>query len=297
MHWTNKDIPEQTGRTAIVTGSNSGIGYETAKALAKRGATVILACRDAERGKSAVQRIADETSSTLVSHHPLDLASLQSISMFAKCICNELDRLDLLINNAGVMVPAKRIPTEDGFELQFGVNHLGHFALTKLLLDLLVSTKGSRVVTVSSQAHRHGRIHFDDLNWNNRYRRYGAYAQSKLCNLLFTKELGRRLQDSNGDTIAVAAHPGWTNTDLQRHIPAGGLFNRLFAMPPSQGALPILRAAVDPEVQNGEFIGPHGIYEMRGMPVRVSPSKRANNEDDAARLWEVSSELIQVAHA
>lgn len=291
--WAAEQTPNQEGRVAIITGANSGVGLETARVLAGRGAIVILACRSAERAEAAVLNIKQSHPEAVVSHSLIDLADLQSTRDFATRIHDELGRLDLLINNAGVMVPRKRVPTKDGFELQIGVNHLGHFALTGLLLDLLVKTPQSRVVTVSSQAHRHSKMQFRDLNWNERrYKRYAAYSQSKLANLLFTAELNRRLQAQ--DSIAVASHPGWTSTDLQRNIPGGMFFNKALAMTPKDGALPSLRAALDTSVKGGDYFGPGGLYEMRGMPVRVESSKQARSLVDAERLWRMSTQLTGV---
>lgn len=293
--WKADRIPRQTGRLAIVTGANSGIGYETAKALADAGAAVILACRSDEKGQEAAGRIVAEHPQARVSVKTLDLSSLASVRAFAAEMIREHDRLDLLINNAGVMMPPERTLTEDGFELQFGINHLGHFALTALLLDLMIGTAGSRVVTVSSSAHRWGEINFDDLNWERRgYRRMPAYGQSKLANLLFTFELQRRLERVRAATVALAAHPGWTGTNLQRHSGAFRRLNPVFAMNPWQGALPTLYAATAPDAQGGEYYGPDGLMEIRGYPTRVATSDAALEVEVAERLWRVSEALTGV---
>lgn len=293
--WKADRIPQQTGRLAIVTGANSGIGYETAKALADAGAAVILACRSDEKGQEAAGRIVAEHPQARVSVKTLDLSSLASVRAFAAEMIREHDRLDLLINNAGVMMPPERTLTEDGFELQFGINHLGHFALTALLLDLMIGTAGSRVVTVSSSAHRWGEINFDDLNWERRgYRRMPAYGQSKLANLLFTFELQRRLERVRAATVALAAHPGWTGTNLQRHSGAFRRLNPVFAMNPWQGALPTLYAATAPDAQGGEYYGPDGLMEIRGYPTRVATSDAALEVEVAERLWRVSEALTGV---
>lgn len=292
--WTHDDIPDQSGRVAIVTGANTGIGYETARALARKGAQVTLACRSREKGEAAVARIAAEEPRGSVTFAALDLADLDSVRRFAKAFADSHDRLDLLVNNAGVMVPPAS-KTKQGFELQFGVNHLGHFALTGLLLDLLRKTSGARVVSVSSAAHRMGAMDFDDLDFETRgYDPWAAYGQSKLANLLFTFELQRRFEGEGEDAIAVAAHPGWTGTDLQRHAWYVRLMNLVIAMTPEQGALPTLRAATAPDVQGGEYYGPHGFQEMRGYPVRVDTTDAARSREDAARLWQLSEERTGV---
>jgi len=291
---TRNDIPDQTGRSTIVTGANAGIGYETARALAHAGADVTLACRSRQKGEGAVARIAAEQPRGRASFAALDLADLDSVRDFAETFGRTHERLDLLVNNAGVMVPPES-RTAQGFELQLGVNHLGHFALTLRLLDLLGATPGARVVTVSSSAHRFGRMDFDDLNFATRdYDAWAAYGQSKLANLLFTFELQRRCEARGLDVIAAAAHPGWTGTDLQRHAWYMRLFNHLVAMSPSQGALPTLRAATAPDVRGGDYFGPDGFQEMRGHPVRVGTTQAAKNPEDSARLWQVSEELTAV---
>jgi NAD(P)-dependent dehydrogenase (short-subunit alcohol dehydrogenase family) len=296
--WKADRIPDQAGRLAIVTGANSGIGYETARALAKAGATVVLACRSDEKGKEAASRILAEHPQARLIVKTLDLSSLASVRAFAAAIRREHQRLDLLINNAGVMMPPERTLTEDGFELQFGINHLGHFALTALLLDLVLETEGSRVVTVSSSAHRWGEIDLDDLNWERRtYQRMPSYGQSKLANLLFTFELQRRLEQAWSATAALAAHPGWTGTNLQRHSGAFRRLNPVFSMKPWQGALPTLYAATAPNAQGGEYYGPDGLMEIRGYPTRVATSDAALDVEAAERLWRVSEELTGVRYA
>jgi NAD(P)-dependent dehydrogenase (short-subunit alcohol dehydrogenase family) len=294
MKWTSAHIPDQTGRTAIVTGANSGIGFETARALAAKGARVVLACRDEAKGIAACERIMEEGGSARVAMMPLDLSALPSVRAFVAEFEARYERLDLLINNAGVMMPARRSRTADGYERQFGTNHLGHFALTGLLLPHLSSTAGSRVVTVSSLAHRLGTIDFDDLQQERRpYGRMASYAQSKLANLLFTFELQRRLA-AGAATQALAAHPGWTATNLQRETPLFRIFNRPLAMKPWQGALPTLYAATATEAKGGESYGPDGWFELRGFPRRVGTSERALSTEDAARLWRASETLTGV---
>ena len=262
-HWTTSDIPDQTGRTAVVTGANTGLGYETALALASRGARVVLAVRNLDKGKAAADLIARRTPGSDVSVQELDLTSLASVDAAADALRTSLDRIDLLINNAGVMMTPKAT-TQDGFELQFGTNHLGHFALTGRLLDQLLETPGSRVVTVSSNGHKFGRINFDDLQSERSYSRVGAYGQAKLANLLFTYELQRRLLGTN--TIAVAAHPGSSTSELGRNVPRAVqlVFRPLQLQDSAMGALPTLRAATDPGVLGGQYLGPANILQMRG---------------------------------
>ncbi|MEJ2747400.1 MAG: SDR family NAD(P)-dependent oxidoreductase [Anaerolineae bacterium] len=292
-HWTVDDIPDQSGKVAIVTGANSGIGYETARALAHKGATTILACRNEQKGQAAVEKIQNEQpKGTAVLMH-LDLADLDSIHAFADNFKAQYQRLDLLINNAGVMIPPYG-KTADGFEQQFGINHLGHFALTGQLLDLLRHTPEARVVTVSSMMHLRGEINFADLNSEKNYNRSAAYAQSKLANLLFTYELQRQLAATGGDTVAVAAHPGWAATNLQKHSGLMNLMNRFLAQSPAMGALPTLRAATAPGVHGGEYYGPGQRFGAGGYPKKVQSNGRSHDTAVAAKLWTVSEELTGV---
>lgn len=294
--WTNEDIPNQSGRTVIVTGANTGIGLETARELANKGAWVIMACRDLDKGRVAMENILAETAGAAVSVEQLDLSDLRNVEAFAARFSEQHDRLDLLILNAGVMVPPES-KTAQGFELQFGVNHLGHFALTGALLPLVQATDGSRIVVVSSTAATRGAIDFDDLQFEKRgYQPWPAYGQSKLANQLFTLELQRRLKAAGSSVLVTAAHPGWTATDLQRTSPTAKFLNRFFAMDPPQGALPTLRAAVDPEVTGGEYYGPDGFMQMRGHPKRIEMVKRAYDDEVARWLWEVSEELTGVRY-
>ena len=297
--WTASDNPDQTGRTAIVTGANTGLGFQTVTALAAHGAHVVLAVRNLDKGKDAVQKIAAASPGAAVTLQELDLTSLSSVRAAADELRSKHDGIDLLINNAGVMWTPKSI-TKDGFELQFGTNHLGHFALTGLLLDRLLPTQGSRVVTVSSVGHRlRAAIHFDDLQWERSYSAFSAYGQSKLANLLFTYELQRRLAP-RGTTIAAAAHPGGSNTELMRNMPAP-LRVATAAMAPlfqgaDMGALPTLRAATDPDVLGGQYFGPDGFGHMRGYPKVVSSSDQSHDESLQRRLWEVSEKLTGVVY-
>jgi NAD(P)-dependent dehydrogenase (short-subunit alcohol dehydrogenase family) len=294
--WTTADIPDQTGRTAVVTGANTGLGYETAAALAAKGAHVVLAVRNLEKGKAAAALIGNRNPGASVAVQELDLTSLDSIRTAADQLRADYPSIDLLINNAGVMFTPKDT-TKDGFELQFGTNHLGHFALTNLVLDRVLAAPGSRVVTVSSVGHRFARrIRFDDLQWEREYSRVGAYGQAKLANLLFTYELQRRLQGTN--TIAAAAHPGGSRTELTRNLPrlvgaATRLVEPLFQSA-DMGALPTLRAATDPGVLGGQYYGPDGFAEQRGYPKVVASSAASHDTDAQRRLWTVSEELTGV---
>jgi NAD(P)-dependent dehydrogenase (short-subunit alcohol dehydrogenase family) len=291
--WTQYDIPDQKGRVAVVTGANTGLGFETARMLAERGASVVLAVRDVEKGKQAATRMAGD-----VTVQALDLTSLASVRAAAADLRAAHQRIDLLINNAGVMYTPKQT-TQDGFEMQFGTNHLGHFALTGLLLDLLLPVPGSRVVTVSSVGHRiRAAIHFDDLQWERSYGRAAAYGQSKLANLMFTYELQRRLA-AHGTTIAVAAHPGVSNTELARNTPAAvrlplSWLAPLITQKATMGALPTLRAATDSAVLGGQYYGPEGRGEVRGHPRLVTSSPESYDATVQQRLWAVSEDLTGV---
>lgn len=295
--WTTTDIPDQNGRVAVITGANTGLGYETAAALAARGAHVVLAVRNLDKGKDAAALISRRNPGASVALQELDLTSLDSIRSAAEQLRADHDRIDLLINNAGVMWTPKST-TKDGFELQFGTNHLGHFAFTGLLLDRMLPVEGSRIVTVSSIGHRiRADIHFDDLQWERSYSRVAAYGQAKLANLLFTYELQRRLAP-HGTTIAAAAHPGGSRTELTRNLPpllarVTPLIEPLF-QGADMGALPTLRAATDPGVLGGQYYGPDGWGEQRGYPKVVQSSRKSHDIDVQKRLWTVSEELTGV---
>lgn len=303
--WTANDIPDLTGKTAIVTGANSGLGYETALELAGHGARVILACRDLKKGDGALAQIQAAHGAADVELSELDLASLRSIRAFVERFASRHDRLDILCNNAGIMAIPRR-ETEDGFEMQIGTNHLGHFALTGLLLPSLAAAPAARIVNVSSLAHRLGRIRFDDLQSRRSYNRWLAYGQSKLANLLFTFDLQRRLDASTHPVLAVAAHPGYASTNLQLAAPKmensnlmGSLFalsNNIFAQSAKMGALPSLRAATDPDVQGGDYYGPRGFMEGQGLPKKVRANERARDRDTQRRFFDVSEELTGVRY-
>ncbi|OBK81463.1 SDR family NAD(P)-dependent oxidoreductase [Mycobacterium sp. 1164985.4] len=297
--WTAADIPDQSGRTAIVTGANSGLGYDTAAALAAKGAQVVLAVRNLDKGNEAVDRIRKSTPNAAVSLTELDLSSLGSVRRAADELRAAHPRIDLLINNAGVMYVPNRETTKDGFEMQFGTNHLGHFALTGLLLENLLTVEGSRVVTVSSVGHRIlARIRFEDPHFETGYNRVRAYGQSKLANLMFTYELQRRLAAKGAPTIAAAAHPGLSDTELMRYMPAfiPDFVWKFAAQPPDKGALPTLRAATDQGVQGGQYYGPDGIGEVTGNPKLVASSAQSHDEDIQHRLWTMSEELTGVTY-
>jgi NAD(P)-dependent dehydrogenase (short-subunit alcohol dehydrogenase family) len=303
--WTTADIPDQTGRTLLITGANAGIGYHQARELAAKGATVLLASRDLERGRAARDRIVAIAPGARVEVVALDLADLDSVQRLADQVLIRDEGLDVLVNNAGVMGVPDRQTTAQGIELQFGTNHLGHFALTGRLLPALLHRPGSRVVTVSSVMHRLGRLDLGDLNSQRRYRRWQAYNNSKLANALFGLELGRRLRAAGAGTASVGAHPGYSRTGLQvtgprlggGNVPADAVefLTRLFGQSAAQGALPVLRAATDPEVAGGDFLGPDGLGGARGWPVKVQYARRACDQQTAGRLWAISEQLTGVS--
>ncbi len=307
--WGMDQLPDCADKTVLITGANSGLGFEATKAFAANGATVIMACRSTDRGHQAATDIRDSVGTTgaTLDVRQCDLASLASVESFASGVAQDYDGLDVLCNNAGVMA-IPRQETEDGFEKQFGVNHLGHFALTGHLLDLLIGSAGeSRVVTHSSGAHESGAIDFDDLHREQSYGKWDAYGQSKLANLLFAYELQRRLEaaDVTG-TISVACHPGYAATNLQYRGPEQngsrlrlGLMkvaNAVVAQSAQSGALPLLYASTAPDVQGGDYYGPGGFLSMRGAPEKQSSSEASYDERDAKRLWTVSEELTGVAY-
>ena len=298
--WDPSSIEDMTGKVVLVTGASSGIGLGTATSLAANGATVVLGARSESRATDARARITASAPNAVIEVLLMDLASLNDTHRAATEFLTSHQRLDLLINNAGVMVPPYG-QTADGFELQIGTNHLGHFALTGLLLDRLLATPQSRIVTVSSVAHRSGRIRFDDLQSERHYRAGAAYGQSKLANLMFTYLLQSKLDASRADTISLAAHPGWARTDLQRHVAARWWWKAarwlepVFSQSADAGALPTLRAATDPTAKGGEYYGPSGFMQGKGSPVRVQSSARSLDREVQERLWEVSEKLTGVA--
>lgn len=303
--WTADELPDLSDRVIVVTGANGGLGFATSRALARHGAHVIMACRSVEKAAAAVQRIEDESPAGRVEPWALDLASLASIEAFAERLAAQHDELYALCNNAGVMALPRRV-TADGFEMQLGTNHLGHYALTGRLLPLLLAAEGSRVVTVSSMMHRMGRIDFDDLQGERHYRKWAAYSQSKLANLLFTYELQRRLSAAKVELIAVAVHPGYSDTNLQTEAArmtgsaiAGRIMaaaTRVAAQSPEMGALPSLFALTADDVHGGDFIGPGGLMQIWGYPAKVEPAPVAKDPELASRLWAVSQQLTGVRY-
>lgn len=299
--WDVADMPDLTGKVAIVTGANSGIGFEAAKALAQKGAHVVMACRNMEKGHNALVSLKQADPSASVEVMELDLSSLQSVRAFADAFKQKHDRLDILVNNAGIMM----VPygaTEDGFEQQMGTNHLGHFALTGLLYDLIKQTPGARVVSVSSNGHRMGDTNWEKIMYKEgrEYSPIRAYGRSKLANLLFTQALQRRFDQDGVDAIATAAHPGGSNTNLAAHLQNEGIGQTLFPLFESfmqgadMGALPTLRAAVDPNANGGDYYGPQGMMQISGHPVKVQANNAAYNALAQQQLWDISEKLTGV---
>lgn len=305
-NWNITNIKNLSGKNAIVTGANSGTGYEVSKALASKGAKVVMACRNIEKGETAAKIIKDEFPESLLEVKDLDLADLSSITSFSKDILMNYKTLHILCNNAGIMQTPK-LQTVDGFELQFGTNHLGHFALTGQLLSILLKTKGSRIVTVSSMVHTGGKINFDDLMQDKKYNRSSAYSQSKLANILFVNYL-QKLLEKNGhtDIISVGAHPGYSATNLQSTGPGlqGGklwvwiykITNNIFAQSAAMGALPLLYAATAEDVTGGSYYGPKGFGGARGYPKKVESSEVSRDMDVAEKLWNISSKLTKIEY-
>ena len=302
--WNFNDMPDQSGKIVVVTGANSGLGFIATRELAKRNAEVIMACRNLEKAGKAKNDILKQYPNAKLHVMKLDQASLASVKTFAEEFKSKFSKLDILLNNAGIMQPPKR-ETEDGFELQIGVNHLGQFALTGQLFDALKKSKNARVVAVSSIAHKTGKINFEDLMSEKKYSRNAAYSQSKFANVLFGYELARKLKEHNINNIkSVVSHPGYSNTSLQQNGPAIGgksmlsriyaVTDRLIAMSADKGSLSLLYACTMPDVESGDFIGPGGIYQARGFPKRYKSVKSTYNEEDAKKLWEVSENLTGI---
>ncbi len=304
--WTADNIPDLAGRVMLVTGANSGLGLESARALAGKGAHVIMGCRDPQRAEAAAADIRASHPSASLELVPLDLSNLTSVRACAQAVWARHTRLDALLNNAGLMaIPYAK--TIDGFEMQFGTNHLGHFALTGLLFELLVAAPHGRVVNVSSQAHRIGKLRWDDLAWEQGYQKWPAYGMSKLANLLFTYELSRRAAAKNLTLIAAVAHPGYTATNLQyvgAALPGAGFtlkatraLTPILGQPAAMGALPQLYATCAAEVSSGDFIGPDGLFSARGYPEKTASSAASRDPEACQRLWEVSEQLTSVRYA
>ncbi|WP_117232932.1 oxidoreductase [Vibrio maerlii] len=291
--WSADDIPNQKGRVSVVTGATSGIGKETARVLAQKQSTVILAVRNVSKGEKVAEEIRADYSDADILVMPLDLSSLSSIQAFSSLFLAKFNRLDLLINNAGVACPYAK--TGDGFEILMGTNHLGHFALVGHLIQTLKKTPDSRVVVVSAGAHKSSKIDLDDLNWEKRkYSNFTAYADSKLANLYFAYELKRRLESEGGNPTVTAAHPGWTTSELQRGFVR--FLNIFFGQSKDMGALPTLRAATDESVSSGDFFGPKDFFELHGAPIKVESSKRSHDADAARKLWTLSEALTGIKY-
>jgi len=301
-NWTAKNIPDLKGKVIIITGANSGIGYEATKEFARKGAQIIMACRSVDKAQAALTKIQAEIPGAPAEIIHLDLASQKSVRKFAEAFMAKYDRLDILLNNAGIMaIPYAK--TADGFEKQFGTNHLGHFALTGLVIDLVLKTPDSRVVNISSNAHRFGSLDFGNLMFEEGkdYSRMQAYGRSKLANLLFTYELQRRFESAGANAIAIAAHPGISATNLANHFAPDWFFNIFMPLfsrmtqSAAMGALPSIRAAVDPDISGGEYFGPDGPKERKGYPVLVKSNEASHNKADAKQLWDQSEALTKVS--
>ena len=301
--WTTEHIPDLTEKVVIVTGANTGIGFEAAREFSRKGAETILACRDEIKANKALWNIRKEIPEAKVRYLHLDLSSLSSVKQFAEKIRKDYSRLDVLVNNAGIILYPYRT-TEDGFESQLGINHLGHFALTGHLIDLIAKTEGSRIVNVSSLIYTLGKLDFENFLFENGkgFSRTGAYSRSKLANLLFTYELDRKFKSANLDALAVAAHPGYAYTDFGRRRFFRSLkfifypLVKLITQSPNLGALPLVRAAVDPEVKGGDFYGPGGRGQRKGFPVKIKSNGESHKEEDARKLWLVSEELTGIKY-
>jgi len=294
MNWDIKMMEDQTGKVVIITGSNTGIGYHMAHGLVSKGASVVMACRNLKKASDSRNKILKDFPKANIKIYQLDLADLDNIKYFAKKFINENDRLDVLINNAGVMIPPYS-KTKNNFELQFGTNHLGHFALTGLLLPLLEKNDNGRIITVSSIAHNPGIIDFDDLNSERKkYSKWGSYSQSKISNLCFAIELDRRLKAGGFSTISLASHPGYSNTELQRYSILWRILNVFFAMSAKKGSEATLFAATNQKATEYIYWGPTGIIEMRGRTGKAKINKKAQNKETAKRLWSISEKMTGV---
>jgi len=294
--WGIQNIPEQKDKTIIITGATSGLGKEATRVLAKKNATVIMAVRNTQKAEIVVSEIRKEYANVKIDIRSLDLGSLDSISSFAKGVLEDYKNLDILINNAGIMMcPYSK--TKNGFEIQMGTNHLGPFALTGLLMPLLMSTKNARIISTSSVAHNQGDIDFTDINWGKRkYNTSKAYSDSKLANLYFSYELKRRLENVENPPLVVTAHPGGTKTDLARHSGILNVFMNLLFLPVEKGVLSTLRAATDVNAKSGDYYGPGGFMQVRGFPELVQSSKMSHNLTNAKRLWDLSEQLTGVQY-
>ncbi len=294
--WNTQNIPDQNGKIVIITGATSGLGKEAAKVFAAKGATVIMPVRNAAKAKSVLEEILKLNPNSQIVIKNLDLSSLNSIKLFANDFLKSFNQLDILINNAGIMY-CPYSQTQDGFEMQMGTNHLGPYALTAQLMPLLVKTPNSRIVNTASLAHLTGNINFDDINWENRkYKTMQAYADSKIANLYFHYELAKKLKGQDNAPLVVAAHPGWTKTELDRHIGIVGIISSIIGQKVEKGVLPTLRAATDPDAISGDYFGPDGFREMRGNPIKVKSNAMSLDAQKAQQLWTLSEKLTSIKY-
>ena len=299
-NWTTEDIPSQEGKVFLITGANSGLGLEVTKQLSAQGAYVIMAVRTMSKGEKALKEVKEQVPQAHLELLKLDLIDLENVRTFAQNFKKHHDKLDVLINNAGIMMPPERMETQQGFEVQLGVNHLAHFLLTAELIEILNSTPHARVISVSSIAAKvkNAAVHWEDIQLKTSYGREKSYCQSKLCNIMFSVELNKRLRSSHASTISVGVHPGLTSTNLQQHMGVFmGSLLRFFGQDVSIGALPILRGATDLSVQGGDYYGPTKFVELRGYPKLIPLPKKAQNLADTHKLWKISEELTQVKFA
>lgn len=295
-NWSENNIPDLKGKVIIVTGATSGLGKEATRILTQKNATVVMAVRNTKKAEAVAQEIKKQHPNAQIDIKEMDLSSLASVKLFANNVLKNYDQLDVLINNAGIMAcPFDK--TQDGYEIQMGTNHLGHFALTGLLMPLLETTKNARIVATSSLGHRMGHIDFDDINWEKRkYNSSKAYADSKLANLYFTYALANKFNSEKKDIKVTVAHPGWTRTDLQKHSWYMRMLNPLFSQGPDQGVLPTLRAAFDPNANSGDYFGPSRFFEMHGSPIVVKSNERSHDKEAAKKLWHISEELTSIKY-
>ncbi len=294
--WNTGLIPEQKNRVIVITGATSGLGKEATRVLANKGAKIIMAVRNVKKGLDVVNEISKINDRSDIIVKELDLASLKSVHRFADEMRREYKQIDTLINNAGIMMcPFSK--TDDNFEIQMGTNHLGHFALTGLLMPLIKKGNNARIVVTSSIAHKFGNINFSDINWEKRkYKTNRAYGDSKIANLYFAYELSRKLKSQNQNIKVTISHPGWTKTELQRHTNLSGLLNNIFAQHVNMGTQPTLRAATDPTAESGDFYGPAKHFEMHGHPVKVKSNKLSHDKEACSRLWDISEQLTGISY-
>ncbi len=292
--WNTSNIPDQTGKVVLITGATSGLGKEAAKVFATKGATVIMPVRNTEKAKTVREEIVKTYPNAKIDIRSLDLSSLTSIKLFSDEISKSYNQLDILINNAGVMYcPFSK--TEDGFEMQMGTNHLGPYALTAQLMPLILKSANSRIVNTASLAHLTGNIDFEDINWENRaYKTMQAYADSKIANLYFHYELAKKLQGQENAPLVIAAHPGWTKTELDRHKGIVSIISSIIGQKAEMGVLPTLRAAIETDVKSGDYFGPSGFREMRGNPIKVKSNEMSLNAQKAEQLWKLSEQLTGI---